>query len=81
MTNCEVRSFLEGIISEIFEIPEGSIVLQDDLDLRYLGDSLKRLELLAMVESRFGISIDADALCYFGDLVRMIENAPHGQSV
>jgi acyl carrier protein len=80
MTNSEVRSFLEGIISEVFEIPEGSIVLQDDLDLRYLGDSLKRLELLAIVESRFGISIDVDTLCYFGDLVRMIERAPHGQS-
>src|SRR5947208_1046448 len=58
MSNSDVRNLLDGVICEVFEIPEDSLVLHDDLDLRYFGDSLKHLELLALVESKFGISIE-----------------------
>jgi len=80
MTSDEMRSYLEHIICDIFEIPEGSLVFHDGLDVRLLGDSLKQLELLTSVEAQYGISIDVEAIGYFGDLVRMVERAPHGQS-
>jgi acyl carrier protein len=80
MTNSEVRDLLEGIICEVFEVPVGSVVLRDDLDLRYFGDSLKHLELLALIESRLGVSIELDSLAHFGDLVRTVEGAAYSQS-
>jgi hypothetical protein len=81
MTSGELGERLETIVGQAFEIPEGAIVLRDDLDLWSLGDPGQKLQFIALIEANFGVAIDADVPIYFGELVRMIESAAHSRGV
>ncbi|HKE01659.1 MAG TPA: acyl carrier protein [Planctomycetota bacterium] len=58
MTLDDIRSDIDGLILEVFELGAAPADLGSGVDLRHMADSLKFLELMAAVGNRYRIEID-----------------------
>jgi acyl carrier protein len=58
MTLDEIRTAIDGLILEVFELDEGHGDVGSDVELRHMADSLKFLELMAAVGNRYRIEIE-----------------------
>jgi acyl carrier protein len=79
MSESASRDVLESIIVEVFELSPEDLPLSDDINIEYLGDSLKHLELFAIIERRLEVSVSNDDIRSFGDLVRFVSNRANAE--
>lgn len=67
----DIRRILEDFVREIYELPESQAV-EDGWSVVDLGDSLQLLELVAMIERRFKLSVDIGDAMRFDELVSLV---------
>ena len=68
---------LKEIMAEIFGVKREEINDDSGMNNMEAWDSLSHLQLIAMIEERFGISIDTDNLMKmtsFGDIKKILES-------
>ena len=72
MKQTELRQKLELIVAEVFELSPEDLPVLDEFNLEYLGDSLKHLELFAIIERDYGVSVESEHIRSFYDLVGFV---------
>jgi len=77
LTKDSIATAVRESLAEILEAPLAEIPqdadLKQDLDI----DSLQQLELVGMLEERFGVFLDADDLSELGSIQEMAGRASH----
>lgn len=81
MKELALRDELESIVAEVFELSPGELPLADDINIEYLGDSLKHLELFATIERRFEVQVSNEDIRSFVDLVRFVSTHTNVQKL
>jgi acyl carrier protein len=74
-TKLSIAAALRESLAEILEAPLAEIRQDADLKQDLDVDSLQQLELVGMLEERFGVFLDADDLSEVGSIEALAERA------
>lgn len=67
-----VRDEVRGIVLDVFELEPGEVEDAADFELHLGVDSLRKLELVAELENRYGIRFDRDAVLKMTSIDRAV---------